>query len=442
MVKTRNERDAACRLRTPGTENVPKTPCNPPLPTTPQEGRDLANAPSADKVNVPTGSSTTGLPRRCSVEHATPTMSNTNGTPSSQVTIATTDTNTVPTQSNDTTTTTSTTNKKKRNRWTRVEKVNLFRCYTHALQLGLPKTQGTFDIWRKKFPNQFPDMTPTTLNTQRRYIEQNNLSQAEIEQIREEVKNETKTGTEHLPMVTPEPEDPTPTPPIPNHTERTTPGTDIIHNDTPMYDALVTTFTAYRDLPFDERNTPKKVRYSKDIEEKVKEMNECITIFLLQNQSLTLSDLNTLHYAAALTIAGAPECRQLRTDKAKEDPLVERIENKRKWIGRLTAATKSEKVSNKVKKYLKKRNIQETLTILKMQLAAMVKKQRTRAAKKKRSMNNKAFYSNKKAFYATLRNKEAKSIPTELPTKENITAFWGGLWQSKGPHNRNSTWIK
>ena len=40
-----------------------------------------------------------------------------------------------------------------RKRWTKVEQVELFKCYYEALKLGLSQTNGTFEVWRKKPPS-------------------------------------------------------------------------------------------------------------------------------------------------------------------------------------------------------------------------------------------------------------------------------------------------
>ena len=63
-----------------------------------------------------------------------------------------------------------------RKRWTKEDNKELFTCYCEALKLGLNQTKGTYEIWRKKFPNDRPNMDPTKLANQRRYAEKKVLT--------------------------------------------------------------------------------------------------------------------------------------------------------------------------------------------------------------------------------------------------------------------------
>ena len=60
------------------------------------------------------------------------------------------------------------TNKNKRTRWTKDEQIELFRCYCASIRLKLTASKGTFEIWQKRNPTSRSNMTPNTLETQRR----------------------------------------------------------------------------------------------------------------------------------------------------------------------------------------------------------------------------------------------------------------------------------
>ena len=91
------------------------------------------------------------------------------------------------------------TKKQKRIRWTKDEQVDLYRCYCEAKLLKLPLTKGTYEIWRKKNPSSRPNTTQVTLSTQRRYVENNSLTEIEIEKIWELAKKEIQSREESEP---------------------------------------------------------------------------------------------------------------------------------------------------------------------------------------------------------------------------------------------------
>ena len=85
------------------------------------------------------------------------------------------------------------TNKQKRTRWTKVEQVDLYRSYCKAKLLKLSLVRGTYEIWRKRNPTSRPHINENTLSTQRSYVENNSLTEIEIESIWESVKAEVQT---------------------------------------------------------------------------------------------------------------------------------------------------------------------------------------------------------------------------------------------------------
>ena len=77
---------------------------------------------------------------------------------------------------------------KSRYKWTREEIVNLYWCYCYTKVKQLPITSGTFDIWRKQYPNLLPMMKKEKLSNQRR-VSQKTLSEDEKIEIERNVKS-------------------------------------------------------------------------------------------------------------------------------------------------------------------------------------------------------------------------------------------------------------
>ena len=75
-----------------------------------------------------------------------------------------------------------------RNKWTKDQRLELFRCYVIAINLKkpAPATKGTFEVWKERNPHIHTKMTSTTLNTARRYAEKNCLCEMELDIIRKE----------------------------------------------------------------------------------------------------------------------------------------------------------------------------------------------------------------------------------------------------------------
>ena len=80
--------------------------------------------------------------------------------------------------------------KKTRNRWTKEQRLELFRCYCIAVnsKLEVPATKWTSKVSRERNPNIHPKITSNTLNTARRYAE-SILCDMEKDEIRKEEEN-------------------------------------------------------------------------------------------------------------------------------------------------------------------------------------------------------------------------------------------------------------
>jgi hypothetical protein len=166
-------------------------------------------------------------------------------------------------------------------------------------------------------------------------------------------------------------------------------------------------------------------------------------MFITENHITNLTDLNALHYAAAVTLAGVKEKTKKKdptTPNRDPDIIIKnKIDSIRKWIGRLTSI-KNNKLTSKVKKFLKREPVAIVLTRLKMKLAAVAKKLKTIKANRRRFQNNRLYKNNQKAFFANLRDSSNKLIE-DPPAQEEAQKYWGSLFGNKAKHNANAKWI-
>ena len=206
-----------------------------------------------------------------------------------------------------------------------------------------------------------------------------------------------------------------------------------------MKERLIVEYAYIKTLKLEERTTPKKYTMTSENREKLECMNEVLTELIDTITIKNMTELNALHFATAFTLAGAREIKPSKP-KTELDPnkfIHENISKMRKWIGRLTAVSKGSKLTTKVKNFLKKDKVEVKLHRLKMKLAALCKKLKTRKAFQKRFQSNKLYKNNQKAFYSTLRNEDGAET-TNPPTPEDIQEYWDGLFGNKDEHNKEA----
>ena len=413
-------------------------PAGPPT----QDGRPSAKAP--------TGSPSTGLKRDHSSGNAMTESSEKNGTPSTQERVvmkSNSDTNGNTSASQETRLQKQ---KQKRQKWTKDEQLELYRCYCEAISLNLKQIKGTFDVWQKKHPNERPNLTPTTLANQRRYAEANVLTENEKREIKE---------TFHPP--------PPPTTP-PRHTPSTPATAVITHPPTPttvetdntpvnttgnnpegplteemakMEEEFLTRLKYTIETNMEDRRRPKKYKMTKKNKTRLGIMNNVIDKYSRDVPIADITHLNAVHYAAAITLTGEMPSRS--KEKIPHDPdkyIEENIEKTRKWVGRLTAALKSKKLTPKLRDLIKNDDVETALQKKKMRLAALCKKKRTRVAARKRKASNLKFSNTPKKYYSSLRSGNQKPIDNP-PTGEKVRKFWSGIYEDEREHNKEAAWI-
>ena len=336
--------------------------------------------------------------------------------------------------------------------WTNEENVELFKCYCEATSKNMNKIKGTYEIWRSKNQDIRINMNANTLGNQRRLIEKKLTNKEKDEILRIVNAFDTETNMEeqsinqsnNYTIERVEEDTPPNSTALNNIRSNWMEGLEETEELTEMQEELIVRFEQAKMNNFEDRNIAKRFVMHKDNRERVENMNKILTAGLETShiKVTNLLELNALHHAAAITLAGAKEIKTAPKPNHNPNEIIDEEINKvRKWIGRLTATADNTKLTPKVNKYLKGESAETVMHRLKMKLNALCKKRRTRIAAKARFQNNKLFKFNQKAFYAKLRNGGGEEKVTDPPTKENIQKYWGGLFGDKALHNDEAEWL-
>ena len=125
-------------------------------------------------------------------------------------------------------------------------------------------------------------------------------------------------------------------------------------------------------IKLEERSRPKKVFMSKKNRLRLEMMNNIINKHTEVLPTTDITQLNAIHYAAAVTLAGGKEEKTPEGNIPNSERFIdETIEKTRKWIGRLTAAKNSGKIKPDIKKILEKRTVDTAIQRKKVKLAAL-----------------------------------------------------------------------
>ena len=195
----------------------------------------------------------------------------------------------------------------------------------------------------------------------------------------------------------------------------------------------------------EDRVRPKTFPMTKENRDKLKSMNKILTVIIKEENDIGIDELNSLHYTAAVILAGAHEPTDDEPTQERPDPdgiIKMKIEKVRKWIGKLTMAKRNGSL-NKVKHILKGQSIHTKLQANKMRLAALTKKLRTKKSTRERYKNNKLHRHNQQAFYSTMRSGgEGVGQVIDPPPEGELKEFWENLYSDKGGHREDAEWLK
>ena len=102
-----------------------------------------------------------------------------------------------------------------------------------------------------------------------------------------------------------------------------------------MENELIVRFNYIKNISLAERDRPKKYIMNKDNRNRMELMNKVLTKFTNYHPIQNITELNALHYAAAVTLTGVKEPSSTNT-KHTFDPdrfIDEDIKKMRRWIG-------------------------------------------------------------------------------------------------------------
>ncbi|XP_050561144.1 uncharacterized protein LOC126912570 [Spodoptera frugiperda] len=233
-----------------------------------------------------------------------------------------------------------------------------------------------------------------------------------------------------------------------------------------IYDKFKTTLTQYSGMDPASRPRLPKLPYNRNLFRLVNLFNESIIAHFISEEA-QLTDLHTIIYCTALVISeelnfkitGETGNRRPRTSIKPpwQQRLEKGIEKLRADCGRLTQYinnNRSHKVVRKVEAIFKNTRIhtrhendnrtpEEFLDTLKQKLALKVHRLRRYKKAQQRRNDNTIFTTNEKIFYRKL-NTSHTNITDDLnttPSKEQLEAFWAGIWEESVNHNDRAAWV-
>jgi hypothetical protein len=204
----------------------------------------------------------------------------------------------------------------------------------------------------------------------------------------------------------------------------------------------------------------------------VHEMNEILLTEFTDD--MPLEDLLKKMKCAALSVCdvmqikilpfrgGPRQQKEQQEHKKKKTPKwIQRIEAKIKWIrqdvGRIEAFLRDERLSWKVRKRLKRiafslqsslyapgigRKLRNHAGFLKQKISAFGARIRRYKEAAMRREQDWQFTNNRRQFFRDLQNPEKKgSEEQDLPSQQEVTAFWSNIWSSEVKHNEDAEWL-
>ena len=243
--------------------------------------------------------------------------------------------------------------KNNKHKWTREERIGLIKCFYLAEIKGLPIVKGTFDIWRESYPNLCPKMTSLTLSSQRRYIINNCFTEIELKKIRTEVSNEQNQNCKDTNEGGTNPSKFNPSidgsnfQGLDTHSQNINTTNDLPElsdNQKNLLDTITVLYSNLNQEDIEVRKRPKKFKLNKENKKRLEEMNEILTVFISLNEIKNISDLDSLMYAAAITLSGETQQHKFLTKPSPNLHINLKIKNIRRKIGRLHMA----KIKNKL----------------------------------------------------------------------------------------------
>ena len=374
-----------------------------------------------------------------------------------------------------------------RMKWTENMNISIIRNYFRITQLETNQTGYRGELHRL-FREDFPNMVVTeqrVADQRRMIVVKNMLSQDTLNRVRKDVADELKLmqdanqEVELLHTQENEVSNLAEDLDVLNNSEQTevreatiTQVRDvsvgmIVEEDAIIVGNLVNEFEIaiqeFSQIEPNARPTLMKLRHSAKLSHAIKLMNRTV-LSRYEENVCTFEDIHTAVYCGAVavirfmgmkvTTSGSFEKKKNQLPKW-EQRLTKRIQELRRGIGRL----EQYKAGNRSSKLLKhcqtifstynvhtkhektNERVTEYLDTLKQKLSALAKRLRRYKACTDRKTQNKLFENNEKIFYRQLNNQE-HTEGNGVPTKDEITEFWSGIWSQPLEHNIDAPWIE
>uniref|UniRef100_A0A8D9A063 Uncharacterized protein n=1 Tax=Cacopsylla melanoneura TaxID=428564 RepID=A0A8D9A063_9HEMI len=344
------------------------------------------------------------------------------------------------------------------------------RCYYEAEVQNIKSEKNVFDIWRRRNPNVRPNMTSTTLSSQRRFImNKNKLTNDELENIKRSVyeEHENLPDDNHY-QIQNDPEVVSDEREVTNVHEYNYLNDDTIEVvqvteeiqsyrievQSTMEEEFLHELNSVMNISFDERVRLPKVLESHKLNSYITDCNAVIKKHIDNNPSLDLTRINHLIFAGAMVVTKKFKKVSIeKTSNVKKQNIPKwqkRIQDKicewRKEVS-ILYESKLSQVSDKVKykayKIKKRYHIFDRVQldeILKQKINAYTQRINRYKKRNETYRQNKMFNEDKKRFYQMLLNKNVTI--QNPPSAQTAQEFWSNLWSVPSVINHEADWME
>ena len=250
-----------------------------------------------------------------------------------------------------------------------------------------------------------------------------------------------------------------PNPSVNNTTETPQPAATRLpelDEENPLINRLAANISEAMCLPLKERQTLRKLFQNKKYRIALQTVNNALPKLIHRNATLT--EINQIHYAAAITVQETVISKPTTTSN-REKPrnrapvwkikMEKQVSKLRVEASRLSAYLNGQnsqglkrKISQIKRKYrlTENRNLATKLTEIKMLITNKAKIIKNKEEKFLSAQQNKAFERDPKKFISSIME---DSIDVKTPPTENeIATFWKGIYEDSTPHNASAPWIR
>ena len=176
-------------------------------------------------------------------------------------------------------------------------------------------------------------------------------------------------------------------------------------------------------------------------------------------REVDLWDLNVCYHVSAVTLLDCNGLLNQKEIKRREKPgwLIQaesKIDAIRKHLSRIDVVLKCKEKKQFTKRQINierqvrkrfgrttKENLEESKRKLKQSLKCETEKMRRRKVIEERKKVNRKFSTNPKSVYREFRKKDDFQVKT-LPSKEDLTEYWEGIWGNEITHNTEAPWLE